>query len=408
MKLFKSRNLKLRLVASGLVTVSFLSTTFAWFAYSARSSLNTEVGVRSWYLELEKDGGVVSNSVDVYFDDLHPGMESVVETVKITNKGDSVADLNYSIKSARILDEEFILSDTVSSDYIEDVISNNYPFKIDMSLSKEFVHAGEDVAYYNIVVSWPMDSGNNELDGLWGSRAYKFLEEETNKKNNDSNYEIRHSIDLSLSLSAEQYIGNDIDEDVDFPVGKTILFNPSSNSVCNKVSTNCLITHVVDFENKVGDTHVNLLIDTTSDYRVVNFNGYNNALLGIKSLWSDSINIGGLSAINVLKHISEDVVNSKLVAPNLSDMIIGESNYLNRADEKLKSLPLLNGHYEFSNLSFDYLNSSNCYWTNTEYDSNRAYAVKRVDSNISKLYPEDKNTLCSIVPTISVSKDLLR
>jgi hypothetical protein len=47
--------LRLNLISLFFVAVSFISVTLAWFVYSGLSTVKTEVNVKAWYIELEKE-----------------------------------------------------------------------------------------------------------------------------------------------------------------------------------------------------------------------------------------------------------------------------------------------------------------------------------------------------------------
>ena len=59
------------------------------------------------------------------------------------------------------------------------------------------------------------------------------------------------------------------------------------------------------------------------------------------------------------------------------------------------------------NSRFNYLMTSRCYWLNNEYNDG-AFALVKVDNDISKIYKEDKSNSCNIVPVITVSKGNLK
>ena len=169
--------LRLNLISIFFVAVSFISVTLAWFVYSGLSTVSTEVSVKAWYIEMERDGKPETNQIVISFDEIYPGMDPVVEEVKIKNLGDSDAQVKYNVKSARILDkpeDAYVVSETITSNYIEDQIAHQYPFHINIDLSKEFVLAKTDETIFKVSISWPLDSDNDELDSTWGTDAYKF------------------------------------------------------------------------------------------------------------------------------------------------------------------------------------------------------------------------------------------
>jgi hypothetical protein len=83
-------------------------------------------------------------------------METVEEEIRIKNFGDSDAMIKYEIASVRILDDEadnYVASQTQTSKFIEDKISRDYPFHINISLSKKYVLAQTDEAIFKVSIS---------------------------------------------------------------------------------------------------------------------------------------------------------------------------------------------------------------------------------------------------------------
>ena len=108
----KSRHrllLKSNLISLFFIAMSFMSITLAWFAYSGLSTVSTDIDVKAWYIEFDKNGNSVSGDITISVDEIAPGMEAKNETVNIKNLGDSDAIIDYDIKSIRILDEEINL-----------------------------------------------------------------------------------------------------------------------------------------------------------------------------------------------------------------------------------------------------------------------------------------------------------
>lgn len=200
--------LKLNLTSLFFVIVSSISVTLAWFAYSGLASVGTEVGIKAWYIEFEKDNEKLSNDIVISLADIYPGMETITETVNINNLGDSDAELKYSLVSARILDDIKEVGNEVNSSDIETSLASDYPFHISINLSKQYVLAKGDSGTFEISISWPLDSQDDELDSLWGNRAYQFQQDELTKKELDTEYKLRPSIDIILKLTAEQYVEN--------------------------------------------------------------------------------------------------------------------------------------------------------------------------------------------------------
>ena len=55
-----------------------------------------------------------------------------------------------------------------------DTLSHDYPFHVNIDLSKNYISSHGDSSTFEVSVSWPLDSGNDSLDSLWGMNAYNF------------------------------------------------------------------------------------------------------------------------------------------------------------------------------------------------------------------------------------------
>jgi len=401
--------LKINLVSLFFVIVSFISVTLAWFAYSGLSNVATEIGVKAWYIELEKNGKSISNDIVISLSEIYPGMDVVNEVVNIKNMGDSDAELNYKIVSARILDNEkdnYVIDDSkVSSDYVEDKLSHEYPFHINVSLSKNYILAKGEDSDFEVSISWPLDSGSDTLDSLWGNEAYKFHQKEHEKNANDSNYEVRPAIQIVISVTAEQYLGAETSSDVRYNLGDVVLFDPVNNKVCTKIGGNCKSTYVIDVNNVLGDETVTLLPAPNGTYSSGTYDNYDSLFESTVSNWK--VDTRALQAQDILKIISTDITNSFLIRNNISDVIIGSLKYNNRMTSDISRVINSSGYYRFINEKFDFLSSNNCYWTKSEYNSNYGFAVKKTDDLTSNLYNETKESTCNIIPVIIASKSSL-
>ncbi len=398
--------LRLNIMSVTFIVISFISVTLAWFAYSGLSSVSTEIGVKAWYIELDKDGQPVSNDIVISLSDIYPGMDIVDELVNIKNLGDSDAQLSYSIVSARILGDEadnYVIDDTATtSESVEDVLSHDYPFHININLSKNYILAKGEESSFEVSVSWPLDSGIDSLDSLWGTEAYKFEQSEITKKNNDANYQIKPSIQIVISVKAEQYIESNTTSDPKYDLGDVILYDVVNNEACTEISTTCLTTYVIDTNNTLGDDTVTLLPNVKNTYLSSSFNDYAMTLSSVTSGWT--VGTRALTVEDLLKITSKDVIESTLIRDNISDLIIGKLNYGTRMNTEIAKAVSSNGHYNFSNEKFNYISSANCYWTSNEYNSNNGFAVKKIDEINSKMYGEAKTTSCNVIPVIIAPK----
>jgi len=396
--------LRFNLISLFFVAVSFISVTLAWFVYSGLSTVKTEVNVKAWYIELEKSGEIVSNDIVISLDEIYPGMDPIEEEIKVKNLGDSDAQVKYEIVSARILGEEkdnYILGDTITSEYIEDKISHEYPFHINIELSKRFILAGTDETTFKVSITWPLDSGNDELDSLWGTKAYKFKLEEQNKKVLDEAYQILSSIKLNIKLTAEQYVETLDSTDMEFRLGNEILYDVSLKKICTEESDTCLRTNVIDVNNTIGDKKVTLLPKVAKEYSTSTYDNMLTTFNNQYSSWNAETRMLDIS--DILNVVSKDIVSSVLVRPNLSYSVLGNIKYENRITKVIESAITSKGYFKFLN-KFYYFYSDECYWLNNKYDENNSFAVSPLDEGYTKIYSESKNTNCKVIPVIIADK----
>lgn len=393
--------LRLNIMSIFFLAVSFISMTLAWFAYSGFAKVETDIKVKSWYIEFQKDKQKVSNDVVISLDDIYPGMDPINETIDIKNRGDSDALVSYSISSVRLFNNELNIKD-YSKGLLEDKISHEYPFHININLNKKYVKAADDTSQFNFSITWPFDSENDHADSDWGTEAFNFQKQEEEKLKANPDYQVRTPIRIVISLKAEQYLTSNEASDIDYNLGDTILYDVKSNKVCNQISTTCLKTYVIDVDNKVGMSSVNLLPDLYDTYAEGSYNEYESKLNSLTAGWN--VSTQPLKVADLLKIVSTDIVNSNLVREGLSDRVIGNMNYEGRLEKEILQAKEKSGSYEFLNNKFPFLATNKCYWINDEYDSSSAFALTKKNSDISNIFKETKSRNCGVVPIISVSK----
>lgn len=395
--------LKIYMIPAVFIATSFIFTTFAWFAYSGLKNVSTEIDVKAWHIELTKSNEVVTNNIVISLDDVYPGMETVNEVVNIENKGDSDAKLSYKIVSSRILDTETNGESLQNNRMLSDSLSHEYPFHVNIDLSKKYIAAGGDSSTFEVSVSWPLDSGDDNFDSLWGTNSYNFQNSERAKMNNDPNYTPRPAIQIIISITAEQYTSASDDSDMKYNMGDIILYDVVLNRRCSTVSSTCLSTTVIDYDNKLSDNNVTLLPILFGNYQNSVFNNYNSTLSNYTNNWS--VPNRALTINDLLSVISHDVMNSFLNGDNISPQIIGLLDYNNRINTEINKAKQLKGYYTFSNSKFSNLVGSNsCYWINSEYDQNNSFALEKIDETSSKIYGKIKTDECRVIPVIIAPK----
>lgn len=392
--------LKANLFSLFFLAVSFISVTLAWFAYTGFASGNVNVDIKAWYIEFNGKSEA-NNEIIIPLTNLYPGMDTVIESVNIKNKGDSDAKLSYEIESVRILDDE--LDTSVDQNILRDTLSNGYPFSIDVALSREYIDGGGGESSIDLSVSWPLDSGDNDWDSSWGIKTYDFQDNEAKKEALDPSYQARSSVKVVINLIAEQNI-----DKFTYNTGNMILFDPELNQRCDVIGENsCYRTNLItpyydDSEN------VKLLPNILNNYGSGNFDSYNSLITSVSDNWA--VTAGPLELKDMINLVSNDVHNTYLIRKesNLSDSIVGyvgeETRFENYIAEKVIDKE---GYFVFDSTVYDYLDTNKCYWINKEYDENRAFAFTKLEEGKMKIYPEDKESICYIVPVLSVPREEL-
>lgn len=392
---------KLNLLSIFFIAISFISITLAWFAYSGLATGSMEMGVKAWNLEFQKNSTAISNDIVISLSDVYPGMETVYEKVDIKNFGDSDAQINYSITSARILDDEY-KGDEIGEDKLRDSLAHDYPFHVNINLSKEYALKQTGESSFEVAISWPLDSDNDKLDSIWGNKSYEFSKNEEQRYQNDSTYQKRTPIKIVISIKAEQYIANNNSVDFDYDLGKQILYDVVSNKLCNEVSDTCLQTYILDVSSKLGDTSVILLPILYGTYGSGVYSDYDTVLSNVVKDWK--VTTRSLEIGDILKPISKDILNSYIIREGLSNEVIGTINNNERVESITNKVINRDGYFTFDNLKYNYLVTNRCYWINKEYDNNNAFAFTKADEKISKIYKSSKNETCNIIPVIIAPK----
>lgn len=398
--------LKINFVSIIIIAVSFTSATLAWFAYSGLNRVQTVVNVKAWYIELENNGETVSSDIVISSSDIYPGMETTDETILIKNEGDSDASINYAITSARILDDNgdrYVVEEGVyTTEEVEDIISHNYPFNINISLDRNYVIAKGEEATFEVSITWPLDSGDDNADSYWGSQAYLFQTAEQEQFALDNSYTIRPAIQVVISVTAEQYLEVDESSDFNYNLGDTLLYDVVSNTSCDTLSATCLNTRVIDNNNTLGDDTVTLMLNPLDANISSDYNNYASNYSGLTGAWT--VTNRPLELSDLLNIVSRDITDSVLVREGISNSIIGSLKYTGRMDTEISKAKTGLGHYQYISDEFSFLSSNTCYWTNTEYDTNGVFALIDQDETYSKIYNEAKTTSCKVIPVIEVLK----
>ena len=125
---------------------------------------------------------------------IYTGMDDYIETIEISNMGEKRASINYEITALRVLDTTYAIEPPITSDDIIDILANDYPFHITFSLTNETIDATHGTTTFTLSTVWPYESGNDELDTLWGNNAYNYQQ----------NFSGNSSVSMTVKITASQ------------------------------------------------------------------------------------------------------------------------------------------------------------------------------------------------------------
>lgn len=171
-----------------LVLIILLAcNSFAWFIYSKEVQSNVDVHVRSWKVVLQDGNSQAVNYINVSIPNAYPGMANFSDQITIYNQGESSAHITYTIMSISIMgvsedslekkteNNATLTGDERTSAQILSSLQSDYPFVINLSVSNSAVAASTGSAVYTTSMTWAYNSGDDEEDTLWGTRAYNFI-----------------------------------------------------------------------------------------------------------------------------------------------------------------------------------------------------------------------------------------
>ena len=187
MKKKKKRIIKSRRII--LLILLLLSNSFAWFIYATEVDNDMSAHVRAWKVVFEAGDSPIIDYVNIDIDSMYPGMEDFSYEIKAYNRSEVEAQLAYVLLEARIMDETYItkegreelaeepVSTDFSSEELLKKLEQDYPFHISFDLTSTAIDPAIGEAKYIVKANWPYESGNDELDTLWGTKAYQYKEE---------------------------------------------------------------------------------------------------------------------------------------------------------------------------------------------------------------------------------------
>lgn len=194
MKLFIKilKKIKIRSLVILILLLGF--NTYAWFIYATRVASDISVHISSWNVEFSvgENGNVTNLIIDV--ERIYPGMKNEEKVVTVKNTGEIKAELEYQLNSLKVLDDYYKVGENITDEELLNKINKEYPFKINVTKDDTLLSQGVGNGEFKVTVEWPFESGNNELDTLWGNKAYEYYSKNSEGK----------SIEIEITLIAQQ------------------------------------------------------------------------------------------------------------------------------------------------------------------------------------------------------------
>ena len=168
--------------------------TYAWFIYATRVSTGISAHVSSWNVEFSTGEDETTTNIVIELDRIYPGMETVRKEVSVKNKGEISAKLDYDIIALKVMEEEYKIGEDMTSEELENKMKSEYPFKVNIVKDDIELLQGVGPGRFSVTIEWPFESGDDELDTLWGSKAYEYYSLNPGAK----------SVEIEITLIAEQ------------------------------------------------------------------------------------------------------------------------------------------------------------------------------------------------------------
>ena len=194
MKRKKVKKLKKKLRRSTLffLVLMLITNSFAWFIYTSKVSNSINAHVKSWLVTFDQDGNSLEDTVEFTIDSIYPGMKDFTDSITISNSGETTAYITYQVASIKVFDEVLDAS-SYTSDELISFLNTKYPFLLTFEVSDDEIETS-NTSSFNVKLSWPYESGRDELDTYYGKKSYDFSQ----------NYPEENQIEIVVKIKASQ------------------------------------------------------------------------------------------------------------------------------------------------------------------------------------------------------------
>ena len=169
-----------------ILIVLLAANSYAWFIFIDTVSNSVDVHVKSWRIDFVDGTTPVTEVVNVYVDNVYPGMTTFNKQIEARNYSDVGASVEFKILEADVMGTTYITEEgrqdageevqtgDLTSAQLINKLANDYPFAITFSVSTDTLQPEVGSATYSISIAWPYESGNDAADTYWGASAYSF------------------------------------------------------------------------------------------------------------------------------------------------------------------------------------------------------------------------------------------
>lgn len=182
-----------------LLIVLLVANSYAWFIFSTKVSMGVTAHIASWSINFTAGDGEQIQYMTFYVDRIYPGMEEASEMLNVNNTGTEPATLSYTIESIRIFDQEYEIDEDTTSEMLEEMLKDDFPFKFDFIVSSDIIESIIGIETFTITLNWDYESGDDETDTEWGEDAYAYYAESPSDP----------AIEVKLKVSAIQNIAEE-------------------------------------------------------------------------------------------------------------------------------------------------------------------------------------------------------
>ena len=177
-----------------ILVVMFEFNSYAWFIFATRVSSSLEVHVSSWNVSFKVDDQESSTNMIIDVGKIYPGMPDFQKVVTVISSGETKATLSYKYKKVILMGKTYEVGSQYTEEDLKNMMEQDNPFKVSVVIDQEHLGEKDGTGSFTINVTWPFESGNDELDTQWGEEAYEYYE-----TNGDSS-----SLHIILELIAKQ------------------------------------------------------------------------------------------------------------------------------------------------------------------------------------------------------------